>query len=156
MALLHCNHCHTTRDCKLDPDNDNVICMECGNVVEGVSPFFVNTMKSRREYVSKKREAFRFMCDKCNKEMRGVLSKNGSQVLCSKCETPMNVSFYMMQAMKSIDTGDDSAEFSKEIVEKVKEIKASSKENVKEIKDIDTEDDNTELSGKIKITDNNE
>lgn len=144
MALLYCNHCHTTRDCKLDPENDSVVCMNCGEVVDNVSPFFVKTMKSKNEYMDKKREAFRFPCEKCGKEMKGVLSKNESQVLCSKCGTPMKVSFYMIQAMKNIQSGEgsvDVGDFNKKIEVKVETLKKNSQK-----KKVDTEQENVKES----------
>lgn len=131
MSLLTCSHCRTTKECKLDPETDEVICMDCGKVVQGVSPFFVNTMKAGKEFIQKKKEAFSFKCSKCQKMKKALLSKDASHAICEECGTFMNVSPHMIQALKIIQDSNksniDINDASKQIIDEVQQLAETNK-----------------------------
>lgn len=104
MALMMCNSakCHTTRECKLDPDTNKIICSECGHIIEGASSFFITTMRAQKDFLHKKRGAFEFKCATCKAIRPGMLDKAQSQVLCTMCKSPISVSVYMLNAMRVV------------------------------------------------------
>lgn len=100
--LLHCNHCNTTAEIKLDRKTENPTCLTCNKEVTGLSSFIINTMKSQKDFLEKKLEAFSFHCDNCKEVHGGTLSNNKQYVACTVCGKKMNVSAHMFNTMKTI------------------------------------------------------
>ena len=101
--LLHCNHCNTTAEVKLNHKTENPICLTCNKEVTGLSPFTINTMKSQKDFLEKTKKAFSFHCDNCKEVHGGNLSNNKQYVVCTVCGKKMNVSAHMLNTMKMLD-----------------------------------------------------
>jgi ribosomal protein L34E len=91
-------------DGSLDVDSDNVICNECGEVLEGVSSYAKLSMKTIGDIIrSKNRKAFMFPCLTCDNNVEamfaeGVLvGKRCSQEL-GPCK--LNVTEHMIKAVE--------------------------------------------------------
>lgn len=101
--LVLCDRCNQQNDAKMNPETEEVICSECGEIITNISSFTKQSMKSRREFTAKKKQAFSFNCEKCKKIQGGVLSKDKTKVLCSKCGSVLNVSAFMLNALVNLD-----------------------------------------------------
>ena len=98
--LAHCNQCNTTQEIKLDPTTQKPICTSCRKEVTNLSAFTIRSMKDRKEFLEKKKQAFSFRCEKCNAIQPGALSKDKKSIVCSICETRMNVTEHMFVTFK--------------------------------------------------------
>lgn len=136
--LLHCHsrRCNTTRDHKLKVDNNEAVCMDCGEINNLVSDFMKAAMKASGDIyrAAGGRKAFMYKCPKCTID-RGVRIVN-EQALCESCRLPLNLSKPMIEAIKSSvpktaaevvveptdeDDSKPKAEFNKGIIKRHKE-----------------------------------
>jgi hypothetical protein len=101
--LLHCHSrkCNTTRDHKLKVDNNEAVCMDCGETNNMVSTFMRQAMKSSGDIyrAAQGRKAFMYKCPKCTVD-RGVKIVD-ENALCEACLHPLNLSTPMIEAIKS-------------------------------------------------------
>lgn len=113
--LLHCHSrkCNTTRDHKLKVDNNEAICMDCGETNNMVSDFMKNAMRASGDIYRtlEKKRAFMYKCSKCTVD-RGVKIVD-ELALCDTCGHALNLSGPMIEAIKvaaskPIDQNDSS------------------------------------------------
>lgn len=112
--LVSCNKgCknNVTTDASLDVDSNEAICNYCGDVIENITSYAKNAMKSNRDIVKKaKGTAFSFTCVTCKNEKQ-VVSENGKLigVNCSnQSGCKFNVSEYMKRAIELYSHKDES------------------------------------------------
>lgn len=126
--LLHCHSrkCNTTRDHKLKVDNNEAVCMDCGENNNMVSDFMKNAMRASGDIYRtvQGRKAFMYRCPKCTID-RGVRVVD-EQALCESCGHPLNLSAPMIEAIKTTAAKDETektpkAEMSKGVVKRRKE-----------------------------------
>lgn len=101
--LLHCHSrkCNTTRDHKLKVDENEAICMDCGETNNMVSDFMKNAMRASGDIYRtvQGRKAFMYKCPKCTID-RGVKIVD-EQALCETCGHALNLSAPMIEAIKT-------------------------------------------------------
>ena len=104
--LLQCNQgCKLsggTTDGSLDLDSNEVICNNCGDVLNNISSFAKRTMKSNNDIKKAKIKAFFFDCSTCRKKV-DTFAKGGKlygKDCKYKCE--FNVSKFMINSMEDI------------------------------------------------------
>lgn len=128
--LLHCHSrkCNTTRDHKLKVEENEAVCMDCGEINNMVSDFMKNAMKGAGDiYRSvKAKKAFMYKCPKCAID-RGVKIVD-EQALCETCLHPLNLSAPMIEAIKTtasktteVDEAAPKAEVNKGVIKRRKE-----------------------------------
>lgn len=107
--LVNCNiKCHTTVDARLNVDTNDVICGECGCVLDGVSEYSKLSMKTNGDVLrSKNRKAFVFPCKTCDKQVEA--SFKGSVLVGKACDqegTPckINITTHMAKAIEETAT----------------------------------------------------
>lgn len=100
--LVLCDKCNQTTDAKIDKTSELPLCSDCGEVIEKITPFAINAMKSNREYVDKGKQSFAFPCHKCNERRQGLVAQDGESVVCTGCGEALNVSPFMRQTMKGL------------------------------------------------------
>ena len=106
--LMLCDKCNQQDEAKLDSESDKVICGACGGEITNVSSFTKASMRRSREFITAKKEAFSFSCDRCQKVQRGVLNKEKTAVLCAVCNQKLNVSAYMLKAFVDLSLKKDN------------------------------------------------
>ena len=105
--FLICDKCNSQCDCKMDKNTGDVICSNCGEILEKVTPFAKKAMKANKDFLQRNKKSFAFHCSKCNRSMQAVLNKEDKAV-CSECKTPMDqVSAFMLQTMKNLSVYDN-------------------------------------------------
>jgi hypothetical protein len=100
--LILCDKCNQTTDAKLDKATEVPLCSDCGEVIEKITPFAVNAMKSNREFVDKGKQSFSFPCQTCSERRQGLVAQDGNSVVCTGCGEDLGVSPFMRQTMKRL------------------------------------------------------
>ena len=108
--LVLCSECNQQAEVKLrikkDADgkvlSEVPVCMNCGEIVTKISPFALQAMKTNRDIVEDKKEGFAFPCKKCEERCQGLVTRDGKQVVCSKCGSPIEVSPFMRLTLKNL------------------------------------------------------
>ncbi len=84
-------------EAKLDLASDEVVCVECGAIIE-VSIFTKNMMRDRKDIIKKGKAVLppggvQVICDseKCNKEFSAEVNKETDKVNCPYCETEAKI-----------------------------------------------------------------
>ena len=101
MVMINC----TTRGClqiteaKYDRESDEVICEQCGNAIENVTPIMKRTLNSLGQILrTKNSKAFQQHCSQC-KAMRSLyVEKNAAY--CEVCATQITVTPAFLQGLK--------------------------------------------------------
>lgn len=101
--LIVCDKCNAQADCKMDKETGDIICTECGGVVEKVTPFIRQAMKTSKDFLETGKQAFSFVCEACSKRQPCVVTRDGQKVVCSICKTEIqNVSPFFKSTMKNL------------------------------------------------------
>lgn len=100
--LVLCDKCNQTTDAKLDKTIELPVCSDCGEVIEQITKFAVNAMKTNREYIDKGKQSFSFPCQTCNERRQGLVTQDGLEVVCTGCGNVLGVSPFMRQTMKQL------------------------------------------------------
>ena len=91
--------CRQMSEAKLDLKSNDVICEECGNVIENVTPFMKKSLKSIGQVIRyKTKEAFQALCKNCNAN-RPLTLKDG-KAHCKTCDTQVVVSDAFLNGLK--------------------------------------------------------
>ena len=104
--LVHCSNskCNTSVNAMLDPDSNEVICGDCGEVIPGVSSYSKLSMKMNGDVLrSKNRKAFVFHCATCDKHVETTFKQSKlSGKLCdgSFGECKINITDHMKKAIQ--------------------------------------------------------
>lgn len=102
--LLHCpgKKCNTTREHKLKVESNEAICMDCSEVNNLISDIMKGAMKHAGDIyrTTTKKKAFSYRCPKCEVD-RGVKVVD-EQAVCEQCQTPLNLSAPMLEAIKQM------------------------------------------------------
>jgi len=94
MFMINCSNkgCFKQNEHVVDKTTNQVICIDCGKEIVGVTDFTKRQMISlgqiKRNVVQK--QAWAVKCDKCAKEAPPVLDKDGKDLLCSACNKPLD------------------------------------------------------------------
>jgi len=100
--LTLCSECNTMQEIKLDPKTEKAVCTSCHKEVN-LSSFTIRSMKDRREFLEKKKQAFAFHCENCKETQPGVLAPKKNFVKCSVCGKKMNVTEHMLNTLKVLN-----------------------------------------------------
>lgn len=100
--LILCNKCNNTTDARLNKKTEKVICMKCGEEITAVTPQTVNALKNMKEYLEEGKQSFTFQCNKCKERKPGLVTYDGTKVVCASCGEEMQVSLFMKQTMKDL------------------------------------------------------
>lgn len=103
--LLHCNaKCHTSVTGLLDPDTNEVVCGDCGEIISNVSEYAKNSMKISGDVLrSKNRKAFVFNCETCDTHVQAAFDQ--SKLVGKNCPNErkgckINVTEHMKKAIE--------------------------------------------------------
>lgn len=92
--LLQCNNkeCRRISQVKLDPESNEVVCCDCGNVIKNVTEFVKVTLRSNKEFVKKGKISDRFnvKCNSCGRTVTPILKDK--VFVCSECFAKMALS----------------------------------------------------------------
>lgn len=100
MATLTCTNrgcMKTTSDSLLDETTNEVICSECGRVIDGITEFTKRSMKGMGKIKkTQSKSSFAVECPKCKKQGQPIVINN--KICCYNCKDPLNLSnpFIMM------------------------------------------------------------
>jgi|GEM_PF-5710633 len=111
--LLMCTHCRTQVEGKLNPDTNQVICLECGDEIDSVTDFTKVSMKRSRDFIEESRRAFSFHNTNCPENKPSCpskLSNDGKTVVCEKCGTLFEITEYMKRVMKELREQDNRSQ----------------------------------------------
>lgn len=100
--LLFCPHCNTNQDLKIKKDTDEVICSECGNIVQ-VNDFTRKALRNNRDYYIEQSQLSSFFCNVCQKKVIGKYDKKKNKLMCEICNNELKVTAHMLAAMKMIE-----------------------------------------------------
>jgi hypothetical protein len=93
-----------TSNALLNTETQDVICQECGGVVDGISDAMKRTLKSFGQVVrSNEKRAFLLACKQCRANREVVLNENGDTV-CKTCHSPISVTASFKLAMETSGT----------------------------------------------------
>lgn len=101
MVLINCTTkgCLKQTEAKLNRETDEVICDECGNVVEGLSPMMKRSLGSMGQVLRKKKvKPFQQYCSAC--KTTRTLHVKGNTALCDECNTQVHVTPAFLQGLK--------------------------------------------------------
>jgi len=103
--LAECKHCGTSREIKLKMIDGEYkpVCMECGEVQDGMSKVVVNVMKSNRDIVVDAVDShspFGARCEKCGKIQEALFDKKQRAAVCCVCGEKMKVTPYMLRSLE--------------------------------------------------------
>jgi hypothetical protein len=97
-------------EAKLDRDTNEVICDECGNVIQGITSFMKKSLEATGQVTrSIKKQAFQTQCLTCKKSQPMYVKER--KAFCSGCNTHVKLSeafleqlmIYQSQKDKDID-----------------------------------------------------
>jgi len=93
--IVNCR-CATSVEAKLSLDTDEVICQECGEIVE-ISSFMKGAMRSTGDVIRDTRPKIPMggmlsVCQKCGKEFSAELDRKTKKCHCPKCKTEFKLS----------------------------------------------------------------
>ena len=111
--LITCSQCRTQVEGKLNPDTDQVICLECGEEITSVTDFTKASMRRSRDFIQESRRAFSFHNAECPDQKPSCpskLSEDGKTVVCEKCGIPFETTVYMKNVMKELREQDDRSQ----------------------------------------------
>lgn len=112
--LLRCNpKCKMsdgTTEGLLDPDSNEVVCTECGDLLKNVSEFTKRSMKSQGKILKKAKKAFVFNCKTCEKDVETVIHNNNLKGSGCNKECGFSVSKFMINSMKNVVIAEDKNE----------------------------------------------
>jgi len=99
-----------TTEGKLDVELNEVICQDCGDVIEGISKFAKTSMRILKDIVRKNKKPFVFECLSCNRNVKALV-KDGV-VVGESCESEnygckLNISRPMKVALKEYGNNKD-------------------------------------------------
>lgn len=94
-----CASFSTTVDASLDLETENVICNQCGDIINGISSFAKNSMKISGDVIKKPKRAFSFKCISCDKYLQVAFINHKA---CGKdCQTPGKCMFKITESMRN-------------------------------------------------------
>jgi hypothetical protein len=99
--MLNCDNasCHKSGDHRLDIKTMEVICCECGKVINNISAIMKNTLKQLGQIIrSDTKKAFQMACKSCNAN-REVILDASTNTVCKVCGAEIKVHAAMKQAM---------------------------------------------------------
>jgi Fe2+ or Zn2+ uptake regulation protein len=108
-----CSQCRIQVEGRLNPETDQVICLECGEQINTVTDFTKASMRRSRDFVQESRRAFAFHhvdCPDKKAACSAKLSADGKTVVCAKCEKVFEVTEYMKRVMKNLREQDDRSQ----------------------------------------------
>ena len=94
-----CGNSTPTTEGKLCLETNEVICQECGVVLEGISKFTKTSMRLVKDVIKKEQRAFSFKCETCDKHTE-VCFKN-SKVTGKNCSKPDSCMINVTKAMRT-------------------------------------------------------
>jgi predicted RNA-binding Zn-ribbon protein involved in translation (DUF1610 family) len=77
---------------KLDPDTDEVICLQCGDPIKTVTSFIKVELRTKKQFVKRasSSSSFAVQCGKCGKKVRPI--PDGKGFNCPECKAKIAVS----------------------------------------------------------------
>ena len=91
--------CRQMSEAKLDIKTNEVICEECGNVIENVTPFMKKSLQTIGQILRHNtKEAFQALCKTCNANR--PLTLKDKKAYCKTCGTQVVVSDAFMNGLK--------------------------------------------------------
>lgn len=110
--LISCNSkgCGKSSDALLDTQSNEVICQECGQVIQNIAEPMKRALKNAGQVVRSAalKKAFMFNCNSCKANREVVLDKSTNKVSCKVCGNELLVHAAMKQAI--IEAGKNSEE----------------------------------------------
>lgn len=100
MATLTCTNrgcMKTTSDSLLDEATNEIICSECGKVIEGITDFTKRSMKGMGKVKkTQSKTSYAVDCPGCHRQGQPIIIKNA--ICCYHCKAALNLSnpFIMM------------------------------------------------------------
>lgn len=104
--LLQCNNrgCFKSSEAKLDVETQEVICQECGKVIDNISDSMKRALKSFGQIVrSNERKGFVMACTKCRANRELALNED-NETVCKICHEPIAVTPSFRLAMEESGT----------------------------------------------------
>ena len=111
--LVTCSSCRTQVEGRLNPDTDQVICLECGGEMDSVTDFTKASMRRSRDFIQESRRAFSFYNKDCPDKKPSCpskMSEDGKTVVCATCDTSFEVTEYMKRVMRQLEEQDDRSQ----------------------------------------------
>lgn len=99
--LIQCNNlnCRKTSEAKLNKSTDEVICEECGQVIDNISVYSKRTLLHIGQVLrTRPPQAFQKECPTCQ-VMRTLVLKD-SKAFCEVCDTQVEVHAAFIKALK--------------------------------------------------------
>jgi hypothetical protein len=91
--------CLKQTEAKLDRDTKEVICEECGNAIQGVTPFMKKSLESVGQVLRHvARQAFMGACKQCNQNRQ--LYVKDDKAYCKHCSSQVHVTPAFLQGLK--------------------------------------------------------
>ena len=97
-------HCFASEESLLDEATNEVICLECGNPIKSLPETTKKLLKQFKQVKAHVKRSMEFECKACKTVARPLLKKAGTTTvaLCVDCGERLNVSPYMIEALKAI------------------------------------------------------
>lgn len=92
--LINCTNkgCGKYQEPRLNTNDNEVYCSECGKIIAGISHFTKTQMKSLGQTLKPPKSAYAIRCEKCKKEAMPKLDAS-NQLACANCNNVLtNVS----------------------------------------------------------------
>jgi RNase P subunit RPR2 len=97
-----CNRkgCMQSSEAKLNLETNEVICDECGQVIDNMTEFTKRTLKQAGQVLRVKsvQQAFQVFCPTCNKNVELILDEG--KAYCKTCKSPLALSATFLRTYK--------------------------------------------------------
>lgn len=104
--ILICSKCNKDTEARVTKSSPHrIVCEHCGNFLENVSNFTLDSLVREKKFVTEQKKAFSFFCDNDKAILPGILAKDDAgkpYVKCAKCSSKMNVSEFMLNQFRDI------------------------------------------------------
>ncbi len=101
--LLKCNNkdCRRLAEVKLDPETNEVICCDCGEVIKDVTEFVKVTLRSNKQFVkrAKGNSNFNVECSSCKKKVCPI--PKDKSFICPECFAQIKLSKAFENVLRS-------------------------------------------------------
>jgi DNA-directed RNA polymerase subunit RPC12/RpoP len=104
--LTTCEKCGTNAEAKLDVEKDQVLCMECGTVID-INKFMKAAMKTRGDIIKRDQitippNGLKYFCDKkeCGKPFSAEVDPKDDKVYCPHCGSAAKITFIAVNLLK--------------------------------------------------------